>query len=285
VLIVVLGHDLNSSIVLAVVSMSSTTSDTILILDLSAKATVGPDRWGKARAQPVKISVFLETSLIEAGKSDDVEHSIDYGGLSKEITRIIDGACFDDLYKLAESVANLSLSKDRAVAARVVAEALNQFLMAESLGVSISRKREGMDVVAGPDQTFIKNLRLNTIIGLNPPERVSKQVVISNVTFHTPTWSKPSWQGIHNKFTKVRPKLKDRYHPLTGTRIQTIEDSSFLTLEAFASKVAQEACDIDGAAMVTVRAQKPSALVFAQSSGVEITRTRAFFSPAGGESV
>ena len=50
-----------------------------------------------------------------------------------------------------------------------------------------------------------------------------------------------------------------------------------MTLEAFVAEVARVACSIEGADVVTVRAQKPSALTVAHSSGVEITRTRAFF--------
>jgi dihydroneopterin aldolase len=58
---------------------------------------------------------------------------------------------------------------------------------------------------------------------------------------------------------------------------KTIESTEYLTLEAFVVEVARAACNIASVDSVTVRAQKPSALTTAHSSGVEITRNRAFF--------
>jgi dihydroneopterin aldolase len=58
---------------------------------------------------------------------------------------------------------------------------------------------------------------------------------------------------------------------------QAIEESSYYTIEAFATNVARVACHLPGASVVTVRAYKPAALAFAGSSGVEITRDRTFF--------
>jgi dihydroneopterin aldolase len=59
--------------------------------------------------------------------------------------------------------------------------------------------------------------------------------------------------------------------------LQSIEESSYYTLEAFATNVARVACHLPGASLVTVRAYKPAGLAFAGSSGVEITRDRNFF--------
>lgn len=59
---------------------------------------------------------------------------------------------------------------------------------------------------------------------------------------------------------------------------QEIASSSFLTLEKFVMEIVRSVCMFDEHIYaVTVRAQKPSALRFAQSSGVEITRQRSFF--------
>ena len=64
-----------------------------------------------------------------------------------------------------------------------------------------------------------------------------------------------------------------RFHPS-----QEIEVSSYLTLEKFVLQIVQSAClASEKSTAVTVRAQKPSALSFAQSSGVEITRPRTVF--------
>jgi dihydroneopterin aldolase/2-amino-4-hydroxy-6-hydroxymethyldihydropteridine diphosphokinase/dihydropteroate synthase len=59
--------------------------------------------------------------------------------------------------------------------------------------------------------------------------------------------------------------------------VQTIAVSNFLTLEALALAIARTACFLPGATRVIVRARKPSALVNAAASGVQITRDRSFF--------
>jgi len=57
-----------------------------------------------------------------------------------------------------------------------------------------------------------------------------------------------------------------------------MEASSYLTLEKFVMQIVKTSClEHENVRAVTVRAQKPSALGFARSSGVEITRTPATF--------
>lgn len=59
--------------------------------------------------------------------------------------------------------------------------------------------------------------------------------------------------------------------------VQTIATSSYFTLEALALAIARTACFLPGATRVIVRARKPSALVNAAASGVQIARDRSFF--------
>ncbi|KAJ7366774.1 hypothetical protein DFH08DRAFT_929537 [Mycena albidolilacea] len=233
--------------------------DTILIRDLRLNSTVGPDRWGKVRPQPIVVSIQVEASLAAAGVSDDVADSIHYGNLTKDVVRAVQDATFPNLFALAESIASLALNMDdRVSAANIRAHAMNQFLHAESLAVEIRRSRTTSDA---HNLCLIHDLRANILIGVNPPEREEKQTVLLNLQFHDLDWSKltSSWQKIHADLLKA------------------IESTEYLTLEAFVVAVARSACLIDAVDQVTVRAQKPSALTVAHSSGVEITRNRAFF--------
>lgn len=242
-------------------SSTPTPSDKLIIRDLRTSATVGPDRWGKTRPQPITLSVYIETSFAKAGKSDDVADSIHYGHLAKGISKLTNGATFVSLMALAEAVVALAMSHDERVqSVEVDAHAGNQFLQAEHLGVHLRRTRDGIaEAEAREDRTMISDLRVDTIIGLNPPEREAKQVVLLNLTFYGFNWSQPAWKETHTILVKA------------------IESTSYLTLEAFAAEVARVACSIDGANVVTVLAQKPSALTVARSSGVEITRAKSSF--------
>ena len=57
-----------------------------------------------------------------------------------------------------------------------------------------------------------------------------------------------------------------------------MESSSYLTLETFVMQIVKWSCMCsDRIEAVTARAQKPSALSFAESSGVQITRRRDAF--------
>lgn len=60
--------------------------------------------------------------------------------------------------------------------------------------------------------------------------------------------------------------------------LQNIEHTKYLTLEAFATEMARTALGFNNRIEeVTIYAQKPSALTYAESSGVEITRQRSHF--------
>ncbi|KAJ7175782.1 tetrahydrobiopterin biosynthesis enzymes-like protein [Mycena filopes] len=235
--------------------------DTIIIHELRLNSTVGPDRWGKTRPQPIVVSIHVEASLVQAGTSDRVADSVHYGNLAKEVVQAAENSEFSNLLELAQVVAQLALQMDdRVLAVDVHADAKNQFLQAESLGVEIRRTRTSVDE---HQLCLIRDLRTTIIIGVNPPEREAKQTVLLNLKFHDFDWSKlaeaQGWGKIH-----------------TGL-LKTIESTDYLTLEAFVLEVARAACQIGAVDAVTVRAQKPSAITTAHSSGVEISRNRLFF--------
>jgi dihydroneopterin aldolase/2-amino-4-hydroxy-6-hydroxymethyldihydropteridine diphosphokinase/dihydropteroate synthase len=179
--------------------------DEIIIRELTVNATVGPDRWDKRRAQPIRVTTTLYTSITAAGRSDKLDDTIDYGPMCKGITNLVDGGEFDDLHTLAQCVAAYSLTQSAPAAqiVKVQAEALNQFLSAESLGVVVWKANVGWEAKAGHDKGLINNLTANVIIGVNPLERISKQSVDINLIFRSPKWSDVDWHDIYNRLTKV----------------------------------------------------------------------------------
>jgi FolB domain-containing protein len=181
----------------------STTPDMIIIRSLRAQVTVGPDRWSNVCQQPIVLSVFIEIPLVAAGRSDDVVDSIHYGDLARDLVNHIDDATFDSLYALAKYVAEQTLAMDdRIVGVEVAAEAENQFLHARCLGVQVRRARGGG--ISVPDRTLVQNLAVSTIIGVNPPERKEKQVVLVDLTFISFGWVNVDWKGIHATIVQVR---------------------------------------------------------------------------------
>ncbi|KAF9468354.1 Dihydroneopterin aldolase-domain-containing protein [Collybia nuda] len=247
----------------------SSKTDVVFIDTLALTANVGPDCWGRERVQPVNISVYLhlETSyLTAAGRSDDVLDSVHYGHLSKAITGLVRDkadAPFGNVDALVKDVSEQAFLLAGLVASevRVVIDLPKQILLAANFSIDVLTPRDLASTFCARKIT-ITDLIIPVVIGVNPPEREAKQRVITNIIIvekegHHPT---PKYPEIVSRISK------------------DIESSSYLTLEKFVLEIVQTAClSSEVIEEVTVRAQKPSALSFAHSSGVQITRQRTAF--------
>ncbi|KAJ5683898.1 uncharacterized protein N7477_000243 [Penicillium maclennaniae] len=111
----------------------------------------------------------------------------------------------------------------------------------------------------------IEGIRSYCILGVNPHERVEKQAVIISLTFEGP--GQHAWGST----------FLDTYQAMTRAVAEKVDETTFLSVEALATFVARIVTMDFGNERVTVRVEKPSALAFVQRSGVEITRSQAFF--------
>jgi FolB domain-containing protein len=118
------------------------------------------------------------------------------------------------------------------------------------------------------DKILVKNLLLRGIIGLNDWEREKPQDILINLTLFTdirPGGDSDSADDILN------------YRTITKAVIAHVEESAYYTVEALATAIAR-ICVVDHSAeRAMVRVEKPGALRFAESVGVEIERERADF--------
>ncbi|KAG6813176.1 hypothetical protein H0H92_013296 [Tricholoma furcatifolium] len=245
-------------------------SDVVFVDTLHLSVDVGPDCWGKTRPQPVELSVYLHLQpsfLDKSGTSDDVLDSVHYGHLSKAISSKVAGASFTGVEKLVAVVnqESYALAGPAATEVRVVVGLPKQILLAQGFVVDITTPLSSD--VSGTRIVTIKDLILPVLIGVNPPEREARQRVITNIIIReSPTSPR----------VDQRPSLN--YPAIVARIVKGIDASAYLTLEKFVLEIVRTAClaseDID---LVTVRSQKPSALSFANTSGVEITRRRVDF--------
>ncbi len=113
------------------------------------------------------------------------------------------------------------------------------------------------------DRIIIRDLLVRTIIGINDWEREKKQDVIINLdlTFDT-------------RAAAASDEVKDtlNYRTLTKRVLDLAEESSFFLVEKLAGEIAAIAVRDFGAEVAKVRVEKPGALRFARSVGVEIIR-------------
>ncbi len=115
------------------------------------------------------------------------------------------------------------------------------------------------------DQIFIKDLIARGIIGVNTPEREKPQEIVINITLFT---------DVHK--VGGSDKLEDtvNYRTLAKKSLAHAETAKRYTVEALASDIAAICLEDERVNKVRVRVEKPGAVRFSQSAGVEIERSR-----------
>ena len=115
------------------------------------------------------------------------------------------------------------------------------------------------------DQILIHDLLLRTIIGINKEERRNRQDVLINIVLHADTSPAGASDQIEDAVN---------YRTITKRVIKLVEESSFYLVEKMAAEIAAICLQDPRVEAVDVRVEKPGALRFARSVGVEIQRTR-----------
>ncbi|MFN2137318.1 MAG: dihydroneopterin aldolase [Candidatus Promineifilaceae bacterium] len=118
------------------------------------------------------------------------------------------------------------------------------------------------------DKIIIKDLLLRSILGINPEERENKQDILINLVLYADIRAAAASDDI---------EAAVNYKSVTKRIIQHVEDSSDLLVEKLVSDIARIVLTEFNVERVRVRVEKPGALRFAQSVGIEIERTRADF--------
>ncbi len=115
------------------------------------------------------------------------------------------------------------------------------------------------------DKIAIKDLLLRCIIGVYDEERLKPQDVLINIVL----------------FTDLRPAgasddIADAvdYSAVKRSVMAMVEQSSYQLIEALAERIAAICLEAPRVQQVQVSVEKPSALRFARSVGVEILRAR-----------
>ena len=115
------------------------------------------------------------------------------------------------------------------------------------------------------DQIQIKDLHLRTIIGINDEERRNRQDVLINITLYADTRAAGQSDDIDDAVN---------YRTITKRIFELVETSSFFLVEKMAAEIAALCLAEPRVEHARVRVEKPGALRFARSVGVEIERGR-----------
>lgn len=113
---------------------------------------------------------------------------------------------------------------------------------------------------------MIRDLLVRTILGVNPDERVRRQDVLINVTLDVDTRPAAASDALDDAVN---------YAALTHEIIALAEGTRFLLIEKLVSEIAWLCLDDRRIERATVMVEKPTALRFARSVGIEVSRTQA----------
>jgi FolB domain-containing protein len=115
------------------------------------------------------------------------------------------------------------------------------------------------------DKIIIKDLLVRGIIGVNDWEREHAQDILLNITVFADTRRAGETDDIGDSVN---------YRTLAKKAQACAETAKRLTVEALANDIAKICLTEEGVRKVIVRVEKPGAVRFAASVGVEIERSR-----------
>ncbi|KAK2765623.1 hypothetical protein FQN54_008477 [Arachnomyces sp. PD_36] len=266
----------------------------ITLQNIQLTSPTGPDPWHRPqKPQPVTLSLRISyrDAAVAAAETDDVSKTLDYGKLYKRIEKgvacIADEMGGKDIRILGRRVGDEGLDALDALGTREGEEGAgdgdrvevwvrfpNGVLLADR-GVRYwcvmgRGKVSGGEEVLG-EEVWVEGIGCACVIGVNPHERVERQRVVVGVGFRR--GEEKGWKGREEWGMRV----VGCYQEVTRVVVEKVNATSYQTVEALASYIAEIVTMDFGIEEVTVTVEKPSALAFVERAGVEITRSREFF--------
>ncbi|KAI8821327.1 Dihydropteroate synthase-like protein [Fimicolochytrium jonesii] len=270
---------------LAKTDSSLVAGDKIMVRQLTVHNIIGVDSWERSKRQPLTIDLTVHQQVDASGDTDLLSQTISYGTVSKTVQEFSEKTSYRSVEALAAGIARVCVEKCGAPRVTVRVEKPRALLHAACAGVQITRTKEEIGAMGsdglgeayqdqaedreGEDQIFIKDLTLSTIIGVNPWEREERQRVVITLIIHLAL-------DPQVLLSDHVPKVHN-YRTITRTVSKYVESTNYKTVEALATSIARLLIKQCHVPKVTVRVEKPSAIVFAAAAGVEITRDRAYF--------
>lgn len=258
---------------------------------------LAPNVWNQVKEQPasVTVSVFFQEGFTSASGEDDLSKSIHYGALAKRIRAV----CAVESLSLVETLRvvedTVFLMGNRPDGPNVISSVVSELHLpkASMTGDEITftwitkvgrTARGGIEVVR---KLFtIPDMRLMTVIGMNPHEREAKQPVIATLELdyvavngaqpdQTPF---PEGEALSIERSLAKVSLLScivHWFKMQTDVVQFIEESRYETLELLAQHAIRLLSEDFwskgyGSPTVRLRLEKPKAIVFADAAVVEL---------------
>ena len=206
---------------------------TIRVQNLQANVQAGKDAWGRTgKPQPILISatISLREPFEKASTEDSVNNSstVNYGTLSRAILEAVESFPAEDTDRTLRSLLNHILGRltgrgldsggstsnganFRPVLERKALKSLELKLVlpkASLIGSGVGLSGTIVYAESGDAEAYsmtlkLHSLRIPTLIGVNPNERLSKQIVVTNIELDS--WSTAS--DLYNELEEIVVKV------------------------------------------------------------------------------
>lgn len=115
--------------------------DKIFIRDLALRCIIGIYPEERREKQDIVINVEMHADLRKAGRSDDLNDTVDYKAIKKAILKLVEGSGFQLIETLAEQIADIALSNDKVEQVIVTIDKPGALRFAKASAVEITRSR------------------------------------------------------------------------------------------------------------------------------------------------
>ncbi|MDD2599878.1 MAG: dihydroneopterin aldolase [Kiritimatiellae bacterium] len=116
--------------------------DKIQISDLQLPCIIGLREWERTTPQNVNLNITLFTDFSKACVSDEIDDTVDYVTIKKNIIKEVEASSFKLVEKLAQMVAEICLSDARVMRVDVNVSKPGALRFARTVAVEITRTRE-----------------------------------------------------------------------------------------------------------------------------------------------
>ncbi|QLQ78774.1 hypothetical protein HG537_0B01230 [Torulaspora globosa] len=201
--------------------------DKVHIEDLRLETTIGPDSWNQINPQQCYLTMEMVTDFSKAAKNDELTHTLNYAVICREVGKFVGSRTdWGSLGNLSKCVTGFVMSNFAGVdSLKLKLQTRTGHIRSDDISCLIEENRRKSEEISirGYDLLHISNLKLLTLIGVFPFERLQKQYVRLGLEL---PWPKQvvSHASVGSLIEKV---------------VEHVEHSKFLTVEALAESVAK----------------------------------------------
>jgi len=113
----------------------------IRIKNLKLRTIIGINEWERDAQQDVIVNISIEFDGKQAGRTDDIESTVNYKSLKKRIIELVESSEYFLLEKLVDSILKVIMEDSKVLKATVEVDKPNALRFADSVSVEGTAER------------------------------------------------------------------------------------------------------------------------------------------------